>query len=98
MNYNDVLFYGIPTIVGYLRPNPFLYIYIYFSVSMQFKCQSIQFSVRRLFSSIWPIDRALSGATTPGQHGLGSDGNEGVLSIPEIYIITGAWPSDCFVS
>ena len=33
-------------------------------------------------SSIQPIDRAaLSGATTPGQSGLGSDGNEGVLHI-----------------
>ena len=31
------------------------------------------------FSSIWPIDRTLSGATTPGQNGPGSDGNEGVL-------------------
>ena len=28
------------------------------------------------FSSIWPIDRALSGATTPGQSGPGSNGNE----------------------
>ena len=28
-------------------------------------------------SSIWSIDRTLSGATTPGQSGLGSDVNEG---------------------
>ena len=28
-------------------------------------------------SSIWPIDKALSGATTPDQSGPGSDGNEG---------------------
>ena len=35
------------------------------------------------FSSIWPIDRTLSGATTPSQSGPGSDGNEGVLHIPQ---------------
>ena len=29
-------------------------------------------------SSIWPIDRTLSGATTPGQSGSASNGNEGV--------------------
>ena len=28
------------------------------------------------------MDRILSGATSPGQSGLGSDGNEGVLHIP----------------
>ena len=32
-------------------------------------------------SSIWPIDETLSMATTPGQSGPGSDGNEGALSI-----------------
>ena len=41
------------------------------------------------FSSIWPIDRTLSGATTPGQSGHGSDGNEGVLRIPQSSCITG---------
>ena len=34
------------------------------------------------FSSIWLIDRTLSSATTWGQSGPGSDGNEGVLHIP----------------
>ena len=48
--------------------------------------------------SIWPIDRTLSGATTPGQSGPGSDGNEGVLSIPQSSSITEALPSDCLVS
>ena len=33
--------------------------------------QTIQFSISMQFSSIWPIDRTLSGATTPGQSGLG---------------------------
>ena len=44
------------------------------------------------------IDRTLSGAITPGQRGPGSDGSEGVLHIPQITSITGASPSDCFVS
>ena len=30
-------------------------------------------------SSIWPIDRILSSATTPGQGGPGSNGHEGAL-------------------
>ena len=50
------------------------------------------------FSSIWPIDRTLSGATTLGQSGPGSDGNEGVLHIPQSSNITGASPSDFLVS
>ena len=32
-------------------------------------------------SSIWPIDRSLSVATTPGQSEVGSDGDEKVFSI-----------------
>ena len=34
--------------------------------------QVIQFSISTQFSSIWPINRALSGATTPGQRNLGA--------------------------
>ena len=49
-------------------------------------------------SSIWPIDRTLSGATTLGQSGPGSDDNEGVLHIPQNSSITGTSPSDCLVS
>ena len=41
------------------------------------------------FSSIWPIDRTLSGATTLGQSGPGSDGNKAVLRIPQSSSITG---------
>ena len=52
----------------------------------------IQFCVSMQFSSIWPIDRALPGATTPGQSGSRSDGNKGVLRIPRTS------PSDCFAS
>ena len=49
-------------------------------------------------SSIWPIERTLLGATTPGQSRPGSDGNEGVLRIPQISRITEASPSVCLVS
>ena len=34
--------------------------------------QTIQFSISTQFSSIWPIDRTLSGVTTPGQSELGA--------------------------
>ena len=47
---------------------------------------------------IFNIDRALSGATTPGQNGPGSNGNEGVLRIPQSFSIAGISPSDCLVS
>ena len=55
-------------------------------------------STSTLFSIIWPIDRTLSGATTPGQSGPGSDGNKELLSIPHCSSITGTSPSDCSVS
>ena len=40
----------------------------------------------------------LPGATTPGQSGPGSNGNEGVLHIPQRSNITGASLSDGLVS
>ena len=40
----------------------------------------------------------LSGATILGQSGPGSNGNEGVLCIPQSPSITGTSPSDCLVS
>ena len=45
-----------------------------------------------------PQTGTLSGATTPGQSGHGSDGNEGVLRIPQISSTAGTSPSDCLVS
>ena len=47
---------------------------------------------------IWSIDRTLSGATTPGQSGPGSDVNEGVLRIHHSSSIMGALPSDCLLT
>ena len=66
---------------------------------------TIQFSISHLFllsfnvkNCIWPIDRTISGATTPGQRGFGSDGNEGILHIPQTSNFTVASPSDCLGS
>ena len=77
---------------------------IQFGISKEFQClkrvpfQIIQFSISTQLSSIWPRDRAISGATTPGQSGPGSDGNETVLRIPNMSSITVTSPSDCLVS
>ena len=60
--------------------------------------QIIQFSIGMLFSSIHPIDRVLSGATISSQSGPGSNGNKGVLRIPQSSSITGTSPSDCYAS
>ena len=68
------------------------------SMSKTVPFQTIQFSLSPQFSSIWPIDRTVSGATTPGQNGPGSDGNEGQLRIHQSSSITGTIPSDCLVS
>ena len=47
-----------------------------------------KFNISHLFAhivfSIWPIDRTLLGATTLGQSVPESNGNEGVLYIPQI--------------
>ena len=59
---------------------------------------TIQFHISTQFSSIWPIDQTLLGATTLGQNRPWSDGNEGVLHIPQSSSITEASPSDCLVS
>ena len=48
-------------------------------------------------SSIWPINKTLSGATTASQSGPSSDGNEGVLHIPQNLSITWASRSDCLM-
>ena len=45
-----------------------------------------------------PLIGPLSGATTQGQSGPGSDGNKGVLHIPQSSSITGTLPSECLVS
>ena len=47
---------------------------------------------------IWPIYRILSGATKLDISGPWSDGNEGLLRIPQSSSITGASSSDYLVS
>ena len=60
--------------------------------------QTIQFSTSTQFSSIWPIEQTQSDATTLGQSGTGSDGNKGVLHMPQSSSITGTSRSDCLAS
>ena len=48
-------------------------------------------------STIWPIDRTLSGASTQDQSGPRSNGNEEVLYIPQ-NSQNGAFPSDGIMS
>ena len=49
---------------------------------------TIQFNISNFaHSSIWSINRTLLGTTTPGQSGSGSNGNEGVLQIPQSFRI-----------
>ena len=73
----------------------FLFQAIRFSQTVQI--QTIQ-SHKYAVSSIYPIDRAQSGATIPEQSGPGGDCNEGILRIPQSFSITGTSPSDCLVS
>ena len=49
------------------------------------------------FSSILPVDRTLTGATTLGQSEPRSYDNEGVLCILQSSSIIGTSPSDCLV-
>ena len=44
------------------------------------------------------MDKTLLGVTTPGQRGLGNDGNEDVIRIPESSSVTETSPSDCLMS
>ena len=60
--------------------------------------QTIQFNISTQFSSVWPIEKTVSGATTPVQSGLGRNGNKGVLHIPKSSSIAWALPSDCLVT
>ena len=62
---------------------------------------TIQFTANHLFAHslnvkqfYLTIDSTLSGTTAPGQSGLGNNGNEGVLYIPQVSK-AGASPSDC---
>ena len=60
-----------------LLSKTFLFLAIQFSQTVLI--QTFQSSICTLFSSILPVDRLLSGATTQGQSRPGSDGNEEIL-------------------
>ena len=72
-----LMFYGISTIIGYLKPKRF------YTQTVLF--QTIQFSINTQFGSIQPVHRKLSGANTPGLSGPGINGYEGVLNISQIF-------------
>ena len=65
---------------------------------------TIQFNITHLssyslnVSFTWHMDRTLSGATTPGQKGSGSDGNKRILRISQSSRITWASLSGSLVS
>ena len=56
--------------------NPFLYNKIVLF-------QTIQLSISTQFSSIWTLNRTLSGATTPDQSGSGNHGYKGYSKFPK---------------
>ena len=60
--------------------------------------QTIQFSISTQFSSIWPLNRILPGATTSRHSEPGSGGNEGLLRIPQSSCITEALQWNCLMS
>ena len=84
-------FYGISTFVGYLMPNPF------FFTNEQFYFKVIQLSISTQFSSIWPIDKTHSGATSQDQRKPETDANDAVLHIPQSSSSAETSLSDCLV-
>ena len=82
-----VWFYGISIIYCQIH---------FYTLTIQF--QTVQFNISTQITCIWPIVRTLSGVTTPSQSGPGSDGNKGVLHIPQSSFINGASSSDCLVT
>ena len=57
-----------------------------------FDCIKVYSSTNLRKTSIWPIDRTLSGATTPGKSGPWSEGHKILLRIPQSSSITEASP------
>ena len=68
-------------------------------MSKQFYFYFKQFSLAQVeLSSIWPIDRTLSSATTPARGDLRAMAMKGALPIPQSSSITWISTSDCLVS
>ena len=67
------------------EPKLFLHTVKWFQVSLYNSHNLTSVICLPIVCSIWPIDRILSGATTPGQNEPGSNGNKGVLyTSPEL--------------
>ena len=47
----------------------------------------MQFSISTHFSSIWPINKTLSGASTPGHSGSGSEGKKEYFAFPQTPVL-----------
>ena len=76
-------------------------IYILIYTQLNFKTvlfQTIQFNKSPLLSSIWPTHKTLSSAPSPSRSARGSDGNKGVLCIPQSSRIIEDSRSECWVS
>ena len=56
--------------------------------------QVVQFNISKHLCSVWPIDRILSGATSPGPSRPGSNDNKEVFHILQSSSIIGAPPSN----
>ena len=98
----------------FIMLNRFLYIYAVLFQTIEIsirivvclhrvKCQNSYISTMQLskntqFSSIWSIEMTRSGVTTPGQGEPGSDGNKGILHIPQSSWILETSTSDSLVS
>ena len=113
-NVKTVLYWTIQSIVStVLMSKTFPFQKIQFNISTQVKCK-YKFNCQthfyfKLFNLVnqfyfkqfsWAkvYTLALSGASIPGQSGPESNGNEGVLRIPQSPSITGTSPWDCLVS
>ena len=71
---------------------------IQFSTNTQFKCKKPVLWRKHGLVLFNTYIGPLSGATTPGQSGPGSNGNKRVLHIPLSSSITGTSPLDCLMS
>ena len=98
-----LLFYGVSTLFGWFNAklNHFDESFKQFSIvlclhTVKFQNSSSSNNLVKYnytvytHNSIWSIDRVLSSVTSPDQSGTGSDGNEGILNIPQNSSITEA--------
>ena len=80
--------------------NDFKYCYVSVTIQLNISHLFTQLNDRKIiFQAIqFSLNRTLSGATTPGQSGPGSDGSDGVLRIPQSSGIIRASTLGCLLS